>query len=70
MKRAAALALFGALLICGVAAGTQMMNVGSLMSPDAGTGSGPPPASYALLTEAGDRLITESSNVLVTEDAP
>lgn len=43
--------------------------VGQLMGGSS-TDSGPPPVTFAILTEAGSPLTTEASSMLVTEDAP
>jgi len=43
--------------------------VGSLMGNGLSTPT-PPGGGFAILTEANDPLATESSSILVTEDAP
>lgn len=46
-----------------------MGGVGTLMSPS-GAGGGTPGGGFAILTEDGSPLSTESSSTLVTENAP
>jgi hypothetical protein len=50
----------------------SLITLGRMMGPPQGVGSGqlPPESPFAIVTEAGEPLTTESDETLVTEAAP